>query len=240
MSGRISYYGGIVKDGLILYLDAGKKDSYPRSGTNWLDLSGFNNNGTLFNNPTFNEDNGGNIIFDGINDYINLPSNFWKHDTNLPFTINLWFRSSQTTGGPLFVQQSNITVNVGSSYVPVIYLANNGNIRTECFWTGSALRFILSTGTYNDNNWHNVVVTYSDSIQKLYINGDFINSLGPFPQVGYSATYYYFLGAGKSERNGSGTNYFIGDIGIFSFYNKALTVSEVLQNYNATKSRFGL
>ena len=57
MSGRISYYGNIVKDGLVLCLDAAKKDSYPRSGTLWNDISGGQRNGTLINGPTFNPNN---------------------------------------------------------------------------------------------------------------------------------------------------------------------------------------
>ena len=62
MAGRIAYYGGIVKDGLILDLDAAKRDSYPSSGTVWNDISGFQNNGTLINGPTFNSSNSGNIV----------------------------------------------------------------------------------------------------------------------------------------------------------------------------------
>ena len=71
MAGRIAYYGNIVKDGLVLDLDAAKKDSYPGTGTAWNDISGNRNNGTLTNGPTFNSSNGGSIVFDGTNDYIN-------------------------------------------------------------------------------------------------------------------------------------------------------------------------
>jgi hypothetical protein len=59
MAGRIGYYGGVVKDGLVLDLDAAKLDSYPRTGTSWKDISGNQNNGTLINGPTFDSGNGG-------------------------------------------------------------------------------------------------------------------------------------------------------------------------------------
>ena len=76
MAGRIAYYGGIVKDGLILDLDAAKRDSYPSSGTVWNDISGFQNNGTLINGPTFNSSNGGSIVFDGVDDYVQCAGSF--------------------------------------------------------------------------------------------------------------------------------------------------------------------
>ncbi len=72
MAGRIAYYGNIVKDGLVLLLDAAKKDSYPGSGTLWRDVSGNGNNGTLTNGPIFNSNNGGSVVFDGSNDYVPL------------------------------------------------------------------------------------------------------------------------------------------------------------------------
>jgi hypothetical protein len=60
----------IVTDGLVLYLDAGNVKSYPTTGTTWTDLVGVNN-GVLTNGPTFNPSNGGSIVFDGTNDYVN-------------------------------------------------------------------------------------------------------------------------------------------------------------------------
>ena len=60
---------GIVQDGLVLNLDAGVNKSYPRNGTTWYDLSN-NGNGTLTNGPTFDRDNGGSIVFDGTDDYV--------------------------------------------------------------------------------------------------------------------------------------------------------------------------
>ena len=61
MAGRIAYYGGIVTNGLVLDLDAAKKDSYPGTGTSWRNIAGNSNNGTLTNGPTFNSNNGGSI-----------------------------------------------------------------------------------------------------------------------------------------------------------------------------------
>jgi hypothetical protein len=65
----------IVTDGLVLYLDAANQKSYPGTGTTWNDLSGNGNNGTLVNGPTFNSDNNGSIVFDGVDDYVNFGDN---------------------------------------------------------------------------------------------------------------------------------------------------------------------
>jgi hypothetical protein len=70
MAGRVSYYGNIVKDGLVLDLDAAKLQSYPRTGTLWNDISGNNYVGVLTNGPTFNSSNGGSVVFDGVDDFI--------------------------------------------------------------------------------------------------------------------------------------------------------------------------
>ena len=70
MAGRVAYYGNIVKNGLILDMDAAKRDSYPGTGTAWNDISGFQYNGTLTNGPTFNSSNGGSIVFDGVDDRV--------------------------------------------------------------------------------------------------------------------------------------------------------------------------
>ncbi len=61
----------IITNGLILELDAANRKSYPGSGTTWTDLSGNGNTGTLTNGPTFSSANGGSIVFDGVDDYVN-------------------------------------------------------------------------------------------------------------------------------------------------------------------------
>ena len=91
MAGRISYLGGIVKDGLVLDLDAAKLDSYPKTGTSWKDISGNGNNGTLVNVPTFNSSNGGSIVFDGSNDYVS--TNYITNST--AFTYCVWVSQVQ-------------------------------------------------------------------------------------------------------------------------------------------------
>ena len=82
-------YPNIVNDSLVLTLDAGNQNSYAGSGTNWYDLSGNGNNGTLTNGPTFNSSNIGSIVFDGVDDYVNIPDNSSLNPTK-NLTLSCW------------------------------------------------------------------------------------------------------------------------------------------------------
>ena len=83
---------GIVSDGLVLWLDAGITPSYPTSGTTWTDLSGNNNNGTLVNGPTYSSTNGGSLVFDGTNDYVNISNSSSFNFGSGDFTVESWIR----------------------------------------------------------------------------------------------------------------------------------------------------
>jgi hypothetical protein len=127
MAGRIAYYGVIVSNCLVLSLDAAKRDSYPGTGTTWNDISGNRNNGTLTNGPTFNSGNGGSIVFDGTNDYVQT-----NYDAALTdFTACVWFKVPDST-------------NVGSarildkSFINGFYLGKN-YLGTANSWGGGIM-----------------------------------------------------------------------------------------------------
>jgi hypothetical protein len=229
----------IVTDGLVLSLDAADRNSYPGSGTTWTDLSGNNNSGSLTNGPTFNSANNGAIVFDGTNDYILLTSNFFNHNSGTPFTVSLWFKTS--AAGIILGQQNTITPNNASAYVPAIYVDNTGKIRTSCFWGGSTTNNSVSTLNVTDNAWHNITVTFASNSQISYLDGNSFATLSK-TQTYYADIYYYFIGAGSW--NGWPfpvfSPFFSGSITNMLFYNRALSATEVLQNYNTQKSRFGL
>jgi|694.fasta_scaffold05393_26 hypothetical protein len=220
MAGRIAYYGGIVTNGLVLALDAAKKDSYPGSGTVWRDISGNGNNGTLTNGPTFNSANGGSIVFDGINDYVIHP------------TINLgtisswsvWVKYNSLAGEPVILGSNSIDY-YSLFYFPggkIFYVNYGGSLASLSYPTG----LLLST-------WYNITQTRSGLTIKVYLNGIDIGTMsGGSPT---SPTIFSVIGA---ERTGA---YFSNiNMGSTLIYNRALSAAEVLQNYNATKGRFGL
>jgi hypothetical protein len=222
----------IITNGLVLSLDAANTKSYPGSGTTWRDLSGNNNSGSLVNGPTFSDNNGGNIVFNGSNNQVNLPTNFFNHNSGSAFTVSFWFKT--TTAGIIFGQ-------VASGYVPAIYTDSAGKVRTSCFWGGNTSNQSVSALTVTDNAWHNVTVTFFSGSQISYIDNTQFATLAK-TQTTYSPSYNYFIGTGTwtSWTNTTGNPFFSGSIANMTFYNRALSASEISQNYNATKGRFGL
>jgi hypothetical protein len=241
MATRYNYTGGIITDGLVLNLDAAKVDSYPGTGTTWRDLSGNNNNGTLTNGPTFSGiGKQASIVFDGVDDYALLPTNFFNHNAGTPFTVSFWFKTS-TSGGVLFGQQATNTPNVAEGWVPAIYIDTSGRLLTSCFWGGNTGNISSTSGNVTDGTWKNIVVTFQSNSHISYLNGSSYATLTK-TQTQYSSTYYYFIGSGKySSWSGAGASpYFAGSVSQMMFYNRALSADEVSQNFNALRSRYGI
>ena len=99
---------GIITSGLISALDAADRNSYPGSGTTWTDISGNNNNGTLTNGPTFSSTNGGAIVLDGADDYINTGTINLQRNFSLEVIVNM-----DVTSGFCFFGQGTTTTNQG-------------------------------------------------------------------------------------------------------------------------------
>jgi hypothetical protein len=217
---------------------------YPTTGTaknrgsTLIDLTGRGNTGTLTNGPTYSSANNGSIVFDGTNDYVSLPTNFISWDTGNPLTISVWFKTTST--GIILGQQNNPTPNGANGYIPAIYVDTNGLLRTTCFYSGF-IQTSVSSSAVNNGAWNNITVTFSSGTQTSYLNGISYATLSQ-TQQSYSATYYYFLGSGQGTNwtNFPASPYLNGSISNFSYYNRALTAAEVQQNFNATRSRFGI
>ena len=222
-------YEGIVTDGLVFNLDAGFTPSYPKNGTTWYDVSDANN-GTLINGPTFNTDGGGSIDFDGSNDLVNGPINVtWF--SNSSFTIESWFKFDSSPPSEQLWFSANQSPPGGTQQD--IHLRVVG---------GSGLRFGFYSNDLNaynvvsPSNWYQIVCwyDYSNDNSKIYINGSEVVSGNQGPYTPANAQ----IGIGYwRNRN---VQYFKGNIAITRIYNRALSSSEILQNFNAQKGRFGL
>jgi hypothetical protein len=234
MAGRISYLGGIVKNGLVLHLDAGKIDSYPRTGTLWRDLSGNGNNGTLTNfgsQTIWNGDNGGSIIFDGTNDYNNLGNNF-NFEYNNSFTLCGWFKFSDDTDSFLIYKQES-SVNFRGwvlrklpNYQMMIGLVNTVTNQVQI---RSSINAVLP------NNWYYLCGSYNgntlSSGLKLYSNGVQLSTTVTANNLG-SRTILNSVNCLTGLLKGNNS--------IVNIYNRELSSQEVLQNYNALKGRYNL
>ena len=247
MSGRVSYLGGIVKDGLILDIDSAKLDSYNRLGSTWVDVSGNQNNGTLtnFGGQFWNSDNGGNITFDGIDSYVNF-SDIPFRITNYSFTSELvfYYTGGTYTNTPLFGKRNGSTapynqwtigINNGNPYVGgtgnvlIAFLRDDNNPNSNAY--DRTLTYTLpSAGVYH------VMLTNSQSQAQLWVNG----VLRSTSTVALASGNFNITGYNFRVGNYYTAVYWNQKIYLSRFYNRTLSTSEISQNYNAIKSRFNI
>ena len=222
-------YEGIVTDGLVLNLDAGFTPSYPKNGTTWYDV-GSSNNGTLTNGPTFNSDNGGSIVFDGVDDTVSVPDN-----AVLDFTVNLTSEVWINLNLYKDISIVNAKGNGGGQITAYNYLFLGSNtsfyFRFSDGITSQNSPFITKSNL-PENTWGHVVGVLDTTAIRLYLNG---------VEIGTATTRTINPNPNNSPLYISGPTYSLnGKIAISRIYNRALTATEITQNYNAQKSRFGL
>jgi hypothetical protein len=226
-------YPYIVMDGLVLNLDAGITQSYPTTGTTWTDINGLGprNNGTLTNGPTFNSANGGSIVFDGIDDFVNCGILQNQAIGTSPRTMQSWVYLTTYPTNTLATILGYGSNTGGAGRLFMLTVLNTGNI----FMWGNSNNY-TSPLTLDLNTWTNVAITVTPGVTfpriTIYKNGIAdngsevnINTVSDICTIGYGGNFYGVL-------NGRVPTAYI--------YNRALSTSEILQNYNATKSRYGL
>jgi hypothetical protein len=224
---------GIVNDdSLVLYLDALNTKSY--NGTNrWLDMSKSLNNATLVNGATFS--NSG-ISFDGINDYVVTDS---RKDVGNRFTVNAWVKfnvlGTNVGGlkrGAIMSNSYNYTANKGFLFI------GSANSGSDLFISlGMDQKVAVSnTGYITTSKVYMLTATANatDDLLRLYVDGVEVSYL---VQANADITLSYdvaslYIGTYFTGDYTNGTIYNV------QLYNRALTPSEILQNYNAHKSRF--
>ena len=211
----------VVTDGLVLALDAADKNSYPGSGTTWNDISGNGWNGTFQNGPTFNSSNIGSISFDGTNDRV---STLFKPSGYRSYFI--WVKYNIITGLPAGYSLTGTQEVNAYNYIGI----SNGGYFYYYFGTNGQ----EVTGTIlNANIWYYQGLTLSsDGNARAYLNGSLVSTLAS--GVGNTATAEFSVGCINQN------HWINGNIASVIQYNRALSASEILQNYNAQKSRFGL
>ena len=220
--------GKIVTDGLVLCLDAADPNSYPGSGTTWTDVAG-TNNGTLVNGPTYSD---GSIVFDGVDDYVDCGNN---NNLQLPAitietTIKFTNISNTIIGAKRYSFNSDMSYFLGQS-------TTSGKLR----WGTSVNGTTQDALDTNKNDFttgiiYHVVVIYdhSQNNKSIWINSTLDISTSTNGNL-YNSSENTLIGA-----DGRITATLPGNIYNYKIYNRALTSQEVLQNYNAQKSRFGL
>ena len=227
-------YPAIVTNGLVLNLDAGFTPSYPTTGTTWYDVSSGGNNGALTNGPTFNSSNDGSIVFDGSDDYINIGIDKSCNRFTGDFAVSAWVNRSNTGGTWGNIIGDYYTNSTGNALEWQLMIDSTARLFLYNVTNGYVISPIASG--FSANTWINVVVTRIGSTINLYANTNLVTSVTNTTTFG-SATGN--LNIGIDGNNASEP--FTGKIaGVMIYKNKGLTATEVSQNYNSTKSRFGL
>jgi hypothetical protein len=220
----------INTNGLVLHLDAANPASYSGTGTTWTDLSSFGNNGTLVDGPTYDNSNGGSIVFDGLNDYVstNLLLNSIAN-----VTLHGWVYIANTSLRGPFIRvgsgANGYSIGIGSGTFD-----QPGNEMIALFpyvrWG--------NTNTNYGTGWKFFTFTLSaTSLPKFYLNGTLIigSFAGSNPATPNSGVYL----AKNIGDLGGGFRIFAGKIAQVSIYNRELSATEISEYFNATKSSYG-
>jgi hypothetical protein len=212
----------VVTDGLVLYLDAANRNSYPRTGTTWTDLSGNGYNGTFgpsTQTPVFSGINGGTIVFDGNNDFVEVTSGF---GTLSQYTIMFWARRDAESRMPVSSRTTTNFYWFGDNS----WYYTHGGVGGEYYYSKPTS---IPLGT-----WGCYCVVYNGSNVSIYRQGIYQG------QQSTTGTANWSTGMIIGYWTAGSTYAWQGPISTVSMYNRALTATEVLRNYNATKTRFGL
>jgi hypothetical protein len=214
----------IVDDGLTFAIDAGSTRSYPGSGTTVTDLSGTNN--VTLSGVGFATNNGGVFTYDGVDDQ-GTAGDFFNYQA---FTINLWVKPGSTQ-----VQYADILDNDHNGNRNWVLQQNSNNQNVYSFGVHGASYENSYTGnfTLTAGDWVNLTFTYDGTRVRGYNNGVlFATGAALGTTINYSAQDFHI------GRWGGGGRYWEGEYGPLYCYNTVLNAAQILQNYNALKSRF--
>jgi|TARA_R100000027_G_scaffold16547_1_gene11888 hypothetical protein len=219
----------IVTDGIVFYVDAGDKISYPGSGTTWSDLGRHKTNATLVGSPTFDSGNGGCFDMDGSDDVANAS------DANLPLgssarTICAWITNTRKDAW-VSICHYGTSSNNSSNFFSIGDTSDGYKLHMAAFNNTAD----GSTAAVPNDEWCHVAMSYGSNAVNYYINGS--ASGGDASYTGVNTTSDGTLAIGENKYASVHRD---GKISSFIIYDRALTASEILKNYNAQKYRFGL
>ena len=228
----LGHGASIVRDGLVLHVDAANVKSYPGSGNTWSDLSGNGNNATLTGSPTYVSNE--SFSFDATNDYANagVISNL---DGSSKISLEAWIKVDNlaTTDRKIICYKrdantdANFQLRRGFNTDGLYYQWHSTTWQT----------FSIDNFFTNTTDWHHVAIVHNPSVSPqivCYRNGEqFLTSTG-------NSTPLYWQAATLFIGYRTASEYFDGDISIVKLYNRDLSANEIKQNFEATRGRYGI
>lgn len=230
------YSPAIVTNGLVLALDVTNNKSYTSGSSNFTDLSGNSNNGTFPNGIGYNSSNGGNLTFNGTNQYVSCGSRLSQAGS---FSVGCWLKrnGTQPGAGGVVCGQSGAAPNYSQNYL----LSLNANASPVAVFSQSSDSYKSLNGTtlLSNNTWYYVVGTYDTitNTMRIYVNGALENSTTLTTDPPTAGSQLFLVGASDGS---SPANWFVGSVSNVVVYNRELSLNEIQQNFNATKKKFGL
>jgi hypothetical protein len=216
----------VVTTGLQLYLDAGQAASYSGSGTNWTDLSGNSRNGTLTGGPTYTSADGGSIVFDGTNDFVQCSGSI----TATAATFVTWMRRN----GPQD-DFDGIIYSRGAAATGISFFGTTNKISYT--WNNAVNTYTWDSGlTIPDLTWCMIAVSVTSTSATAYLcQSSGITSATN--TVSHTSTTLDDIKIGQDDLGG---RFFTGNIATAMIYDRALSADEITQNFNALRGRYGL
>jgi hypothetical protein len=215
----------------ILHYDLANTLCYSGSGSTIYDLSGYSNNGTLYNSPTYSSSNNGSLTFNGTNQFIAAPNSTSLNPNANGWSISMWVNPTSgmlgaSYGAPIFYNKENL------------YEGSGGGSQYEIAWQPN-WAWVGSGASMSAGTWYHLVAVYDLTKQYIYLDGSLVWTANLTGTMG-SNTYDFAIAArGVSGGAGSGASSFGAfSLGVITMYNYGMSVSDVLQNYNASAARY--
>lgn len=232
---------GIVTAGLVFRVDAGDPASYPGSGTTWFDtVAGFN--GTLTNGAMYSPNDGGYISFDDINDIVIFGGSDELTGNDLQAaTFTIWFRhASNDIGYMASIKRSSVNSTLLTLHVNTTgsgqLVAGAVGFMTRNYADTAHTSLIDTSQDYRDNEWHSITAVVDGLTRRLYVDGILKNTDSEGMQSVRNNFADFTIGG--FAVGGFPLQFYGGKISTSLFYRRALSGSEILQNYNAIKVRY--
>ena len=225
----------LVSSGLILNFDMSNSSSYPGTGSTVTDLIG-NSNATLYNSPTYTSTGGGYLTFNGSTQYLgtntSLTSKLSPDSSSTVISAFVW--AYPMDNGVILSEIGQTSPNTAWHDSQIEMVA--GTIKFSV-WSGNVQNLSSSISTPL-NAWYYLGFTFNGTTLVGYVNGSSAVTSGTITRSTPSSLYYAVATADSTSLgDGTATNMRFGGMQV---YNTALNSTQVLQNYNAQKGRYGL